>query len=154
MSVPEFWMVLICYSLRVLRQRRYTLAGRITALYYTLNWKRASGVIALKACLYLVQPDSVACWSGCSHGQRHPGEPRAYIYTHSHARTHTHTHTFRSWVIQVGQDFILFPTSGHSHLTFAIRHNSFLFDSCIYFVAFSLCAHPFLNIYYRTCSMS
>lgn len=77
------------FPLRVLRQRRYPLAGRIPALYYTPNWKRASGVRALKACLYLVQPDSMACWSGCSHGLRHPREPRAYIYTHTHTCTHT-----------------------------------------------------------------
>lgn len=68
------------FPLRVLRRRRYPLASCITALYYTANWRTAHRVIALKACWYLVQPDSMACWSDCS--QRHPREGPTYIYTH------------------------------------------------------------------------
>ncbi|KAI9538405.1 hypothetical protein NQZ68_014149, partial [Dissostichus eleginoides] len=40
-------------GLRMSRQRPYPLASHITSFYYTPNWKRRSGVIAVKACSYL-----------------------------------------------------------------------------------------------------
>lgn len=102
------------FPLRVLRQRRYPLASCITALYYTANWRRTYRVIALKACWYLVEPDSVACWSVLKPWSK---APRGRTHLH----LHTHRNTNKSWVILcVGPHFPLFPPSGHSHLTFSV----------------------------------
>lgn len=52
----------------------------------------------------------MACWSGCSHGQRHPREQRAC--THKHPSTYI---AHRGWVIlYVGQDLFHFYTSNAS----------------------------------------
>lgn len=78
MSAPGFRMVLICFFYECLRQRSYPLASRTTALYYTSSSGRLSEVIALKALLYIVQPDSMAYRSGCGCGGGRPGELRSH----------------------------------------------------------------------------
>lgn len=79
MSAPGFRMVLIYFLYECFRQRCYPLASRTTALYYTSSSGRLSEVIALKALLYIVQPDSIAYQTGCGCGGDAPGN---YAVTH------------------------------------------------------------------------
>lgn len=78
MSAPGFRMGLICFLYECLRQHSYPLASHTTALYYTSSSGRLSEVIALKALLYIVQPDSMAYWTGCGCGGGCPGELHVY----------------------------------------------------------------------------